>query len=400
MHSSTGFHLPHNAVKPEEVQFIIEQLDINKDYYIYSDLRALVFEKEVQMNRFQNWHSSMYKRIHKSHKLSLIYDSIKRGQKSFSELSELQYTEKKTFKQVWNEITRDYFEFFAFTGLMPSYYKGKSRETEKRHYIGFTLKKYLKKEIGFEDILYKMKFRNASKNEENITEYNVRNRPFVVSLRVMDHFKQKGYKSIDAKVLMYIVRNTIDEDKLKIDVVDPNNTSSFNEQVLDELGRGVTFINQYMLNIFGIKKVKARNIVYSLVDFDLNKYKFFMKSIFIGDRYDILEITPSFIHMLFNPSSITDQLHKEILERHGLIENNISAVDFNVDTDLTERWLAVAAINQEFSYQIEKSRKYDFEVNESDELFRRGYNIALSSNGTEYEKFLFEVLKENLVQVM
>ena len=35
---------------------------------------------------------------------------------------------KKNLNGCWNEQARDYFEFFAFTGLMPSYYKGTALE--------------------------------------------------------------------------------------------------------------------------------------------------------------------------------------------------------------------------------------------------------------------------------
>ena len=52
-----------------------------------------------------------------------------------------------------------------------------------------------KGEITFEDILFNMKYRNASKNEEHYDAYNVRNRPFVVALKIMDMYKKKGYNN-------------------------------------------------------------------------------------------------------------------------------------------------------------------------------------------------------------
>jgi len=126
--NNIGFHLPHNAVLPEEVEFIIDCIDLEKDYYLYDDLKAIIFERQVQENVFEKFHRQPYRNIQNNKTLKEVYDKIKTGEKKYADIKNLTYTDRKNVNQIWNEFVRDYVEFLAFTGLMPSYYKGKSNE--------------------------------------------------------------------------------------------------------------------------------------------------------------------------------------------------------------------------------------------------------------------------------
>lgn len=387
--NNIGFHLPHNAVLPEEVEFIIDCVNIENDYYLYDDLKAIIFEKQVQENVFKKFHKQPYRNIQNNKTLKEVYDKIKSGEKKYADIKNLAYTDRKNVNQIWNEFVRDYVEFLAFTGLMPSYYKGKSNESEKKHYIGFTLKSYKKGEITFEDILFNMKYRNASKNEEHYDAYNVRNRPFVVALKIMDMYKKKGYKEIDGRILAKIVKQTVDEDDILIDGIHPLNTSVYDEATLKEYGRGRTFLGRYFTEIFKIETTSSTPVRYNLESFNIGNYNFKEKAIYIGEQYGKLEITPNIIKMIRKPELIDDPELKEYMEEKGLIKNNEANVQFNIDTDLAERKLAIEASNDD----IDLDEVYDLALNVSDVTYNEGKVISESGKGTLYEEFLNKILK-------
>ena len=387
--NNIGFHLPHNAVLPEEVEFIIDCVNIENDYYLYDDLKAIIFEKQVQENVFEKFHKQPYRNIQNNKTLKEVYDKIKSGEKKYADIKNLAYTDRKNVNQIWNEFVRDYVEFLAFTGLMPSYYKGKSNESEKKHYIGFTLKSYKKGEITFEDILFNMKYRNASKNEEHYDAYNVRNRPFVVALKIMDMYKKKGYKEIDGRILAKIVKQTVDEDDILIDGINPLNTSVYDEATLKEYGRGRTFLGRYFTEIFKIETTSSTPVRYNLESFNIGNYNFKEKAIYIGEQYGKLEITPNIIKMIRKPELIDDPELKEYMEEKGLIKNNEANVQFNIDTDLAERKLAIEASNDD----IDLDEVYDLALNVSDVTYNEGKVISESGKGTLYEEFLNKILK-------
>ena len=324
MERVTGFHLPHNAIIPEEVEFIISLIDENEEYYIYDDLKAMMFEEEIKRDVFEKFHSGVYKNFMSNKILLSYYNHIKDGTMNYNDIKNIRYTLNKTLNGCWNEYARDYFEFLAFTGLMPSYYKGKSIESEKRHYVGNTLKRYKAGKITFSDILFNMKFRNASKNSDNIEQYDVRNRPFVVVLKIMDILKSKGYEKISADTLSYLTRNIKDEDDIDVSLINPIVRSSFSENEYKEIQRGTLFLRRHLIEGLGLKVANDRPLEFDLRGFDINKYGFKNNSIFIGDIFDDLEVTPLFLKCLAHPEKIEDIELKQHLIDLGLIdsENN------------------------------------------------------------------------------
>lgn len=391
------FHLPHNAVKPEEVEFIISLIDENKEYYLYDELKAMMFEEEVKQGCFEIFHKGMYKKFMNSSEFNALYEKVKECELSYKDLKKIPFSPQKDFNRNWNEIVRDYFEFIAFTGLMPSYYKGQSRESDKRYYIGNTLKQFKRGEITYQDILFKMKHRNASKDFSSFTkQYDIRNRPFVVALKVLDMFKQKGFKSIDGKSIIYYVIDTKNEDDLNKRDVKPINKNDFSKSDYKEIGRYTTFMRQHLtrkLNVKDLASSPKRPCVFDLTTFDINSYNFKDKAVFIGDVFEgktkNIELTPYILKCISNPSAIVDKELKEDLKELGLIDDTKPLCDFNPDTDLMSRELVELFFNEPVSIP-------ENQVSERVEVtteYREGKEISSSSDGSAYEKFLYHMLK-------
>ena len=390
---STGFHLPHNAILPEEVKFIISLIDPNREYYLYDDLKAMMFEEEIRQGVFKKFHPGMYRNFMNDERLKTYYDKVLSGELNYADVKRIPYSPRKNLNGCWNEQARDYFEFIAFTGLLPSYYKGRAIENEKRYYIGNTMKEYKAGVINYQDILFKMKFRNASKNYENIEQYDVRNRPFVVAIKVMDILKNKGYNEIDGDSLSYIIRNIKNEDDLEKEEIKaeikPINFENWSSGNRKEIGRGTTFLKRHLLEELNIELSSERPITFDLKSFNISNYTFKDRAVFIGDIYNDLEVTPLFIKYLSNPSIIQDEYIKQEMMNLGLINQNESLYDFNIDTDLIDRNLVIQAM----STQTVSEAIYSDRI-EATELYRRGKEISESGNGTLYEEFLYNFLKE------
>lgn len=390
---STGFHLPHNAILPEEVKFIISLIDPNREYYLYDDLKAMMFEEEIRQGVFEKFHPGMYRNFMTDERLKTYYDKILSGELNYADVKRIPYSPRKNLNGCWNEQSRDYFEFIAFTGLLPSYYKGRAIENEKRYYIGNTMKQYKAGVLNYQDILFKMKFRNASKNYENIEQYDVRNRPFVVAIKVMDILKNKGYNEIDGDSLSYIIRHIKNEDDLEKEEVKaeikPINFENWASGDRKEIGRGTTFLKRHLSEELNIELSSERPITFNLKSFNINNYTFKDRAVFIGDIYNDLEVTPLFIKYLSNPKIIQDEYIKQEMMDLGLINQDESLYDFNIDTDLIDRNLVIQAMSTESVTEAIYSDRI-----EATELYRRGKEISESGNGTLYEEFLYNFLKE------
>ena len=391
---NTGFHLPHNAIIPDEVKFIISLIDTNKEYYLYDELKAMMFEEEIKQHKFEIFHSGMYNNFQNDSTLKNCYLGILDGSLTYKDIKRKKYSQNKDLNGVWNEQARDYFEFMAFTGLMPSYYKGLcSSENEKRYYVSETLKKYKNKVLSYQDILFNMKFRNASKNYESIEQYNVKNRPFVSIIKIIDILKKKGIKKIDGHSLSYMVRTLNNEEDLKkpeyIDRIKKYDFSNKSDAFRKEIGRGTTFLKRHISEGLNIPLCEGKQVIYDISNFDISNYNFKERAVFIGEVYGNMEVTPLFLKYLSNPQEIDDEnIKKEMIELE-LIKDNHSLVDFNIDTDLMDRNLVMQYLNM-----IPMQDNIYSERIESTELFRIGKDISESGNGTKYEQFLFNVLKD------
>ena len=381
------FHLPHNAIIPQEVQFIIDLIDVSKKFYLYDDLKAMMFEEEIRQHMFEVFHQGMYENFRKNAKLWQMYEDILYERKQYSDVKKIPYTSKKNLNGCWNEQARDYFEFIAFTGLMPSYYKGTNGENEKRYYVGETLKQYKKGKLSYSDILLKMKFRNASKNYDAIEQYDVRNRPFYVALKIMDIFKQKGNNVVSNSTISYYVKTITNEDEIDYNEIEEIDTENWSNNLKREISRGSTFLKRHLEIGFGIQTIRiGTQSFYSLKNFDIKKYKCKSKAIFIGDYYDDIEITPKLIKALMYPTKIEDTGYKRKLIDLQFIKNNEAICDFNIDTDLADRNLV-----EQVLYSI-PTQDIVIEHVENVPYYSEGKMISESGQGTHYEKFLYKIL--------
>lgn len=386
------FHLPHNAIIPEEVEFILSLIDKTQEYYLYDDLKAMMFEQEILQDKFRIFHPGMYRNFLENANLYPIYKAILDRKAKYIDVKNIQYTSNKTLNGCWNEQSRDYLEFLAFTGLLPSYYKGRTAaDNEKRYYVGKTLLDYKDKKISYRDILFKMKFRNVSKNYDNIEQYNVRNRPFVVALKVMDILKRKGYSTVSPSSLSYLVRNITDEDHIDERFIDEIDFSKMPSNVQREASRGATFFKRHLIQGLDIPCIpRGSSYLFNLKQFNIHNYSFKERAVFIGDFYEEenIEVTPMLIKALLHPDKITDSVYKDKLIRLGMIQDNRTTVDFNVDTDLPDRNLT-AMVDVDIPVVIDYVPPTRIDATD---YFRAGKVISESGNGTEYEQFLYRQL--------
>ena len=86
------FHLPHNAIIPQEVQFIINLIDVSKKFYLYDDLKAMMFEEEIQQHVFENFHPGMYNNFQNNIVLKKMYEDILHKRKRYSDVKGIKYT--------------------------------------------------------------------------------------------------------------------------------------------------------------------------------------------------------------------------------------------------------------------------------------------------------------------
>ena len=352
-----------------------------------------MFEQEIIQDKFPEFHPGMYKNFMGDSRWREIYFAVKSGRLTYADIKNNQYTDRKTLNGCWNEQARDYLEFMAFTGLLPSYYKGRnSNSSEKRHYVGQTLKLYKQGLFSYSDILFKMKFRNVSKNYDDIEQYNVRNRPFVVAIKIMNILQQHGFEYIDPASLSYLIRTTSDEDNIDVQRIAPVDFAQMPEVTKREASRGATFLKRHLISGLGFCVVKlGQAYVFDVRRFNINDYRFKERAIFIGDYYwqEGIEVTPMLIKALLNPAKIADEQYRQKLLRLGMIDKDGALYDFNIDTDLPDINLAKMVSSDMAIHASFKSRVSCLELTDN---FKTGKAISESGDGTKYEEFLYRQL--------
>ncbi|MBR1688007.1 MAG: hypothetical protein IJ710_05660 [Prevotella sp.] len=213
------YHLPHNAIRIDEFDFLLGCINTERPYYTYAELRSLFLFEQIRQRKLESFHERYHQNLttHSDPEVSALYARI--VQMSADQLQpedtdallDVQYTQAKTFKQVWNETIRDYTEFFAFLGLLPSYYKGRRGDDGKRHYVSGLLCRYRNGEASMHDILMGFKYRNACKNEANFDMYSIEVRPFYIALRALQHYNAAGYHIVDPHIISAVVTFSQDE---------------------------------------------------------------------------------------------------------------------------------------------------------------------------------------------
>ena len=54
---SSKYHLPHNAVRIDEFNHMLNSIDLNKELYTYKELRLLFLQKHIASNKLSDFHN-------------------------------------------------------------------------------------------------------------------------------------------------------------------------------------------------------------------------------------------------------------------------------------------------------------------------------------------------------
>ena len=438
MKLSNPYHLPHNSIRVDEFDFMLKSIDLSRSYYSYNELRLLFLQKEIESNVFAIYHSAYHNNLENNCGVAVkrLYQLAKAGDVNAIEnllKPELKYTERKSFKQVWNETVRDYTEFFAFLGLLPTYYKGLGGG-ENRHYITSLLKGYVQKNTKLTDLLLAFKFRNGCKDYKNLDMYHVEVRPFVVAIEALKAYKSKGFDKVNTHIISAIVTYSKDEYQNFLNNISlfPNPTMSdeeyadnfeiYNESIKKEIRRATLLLKPYLQKFAGIDIVRHSNGDYYHITDDIYYITYPKQVAYCNGEIGDYKLTPIVGKVIY---SCLNNYDKDI-EFTELFDANFSDKDRG---NLLNCLKSIGIIDSYDSYKVKVSSfdkqyalnpytdfmsysdaRYVAEHNEmrlKDERivirdnslqseFETLRSSALGSNGTAYEENLYSFLCKNI----
>lgn len=434
------YHLPHNSVRVDEFNHMLGCIDLSKEYYYYEDLRAHILKSQLEDNSLVVFHPAYHKNLsnHKSLYIRNLYSKAceNPNPENIKKLLACQYTDKKTFKQVWNETVRDYTEFFAFLGLLTTYYKGRTGG-DKKHYVTQRLKDYRAGLISLEDLLLEFRYRNTSKDYESLSMYSIKVRPFCIALKALKYYFDKGFTKVNCHVLSAIVTYAHDEniDSLLSTFKDPTlsiedykcvfsvaDGQSF-DNVKRELGRATTLLKPYLVHL-GYASCNPKVTHYFKGSKKITDNLFSKRAAFCNGDIGNVALTPvigKIIYILY----MAAKKNKSTILLNDLFDSNIGQEDKNF---LLEELKKLGCIKNYANDSVEVAGLTNqisinpytefFDIDdcnyvqtishisfESEEMIVKRRNaaveselnslkpIALGSNGTLYEKSLYELIK-------
>ena len=439
---SSKYHLPHNAVRIDEFNHMLNSIDLNKEFYTYKELRLLFLQRQIESNTLVVFHKR-YDLNLRTHKDSIVRDVYEDAimcpnEENINRLLEVKYTPRKTFKQVWNETVRDYTEFFAFLGLLPTYYKGRARG-ENRHYISKYLIDYRNSKISLHDIVMDFKFRNASKDEDKYNMYSVTLRPFIVALKALKYFFDLGYTKVNRKIISAIVvYATNDSDEKIKDLCDsfsnPEDSlvvyeSLFGDQfksVNDELGRASTFLTPYLKEMGYIKDM-SRKAYYSPGSKIIDLTLFPRNAVYCGSQIGMsgIDLTPEVGKIIFQLLQFArdgvKSIHKTDFFDNGLdsldqefvisVLGSMGCIGYNASRGIinifpVENQFSINPFSDFYSYSdanyVNSGKKIKLDTitikrqnrySKFEEDISAIGPIANGSNGAKYEEAIYNLLK-------
>lgn len=440
---SSKYHLPHNAVRIDEFNHMLNSIDLNKEFYTYKELRLLFLQKQIASNKLSDFHNKYDQNLreHRSYIIRGIYNDaiICPSEENLNRLLEVQYTPRKTFKHVWNETVRDYTEFFAFLGLLPTYYKGRAGG-DNRHYVSDRLKCYIQGELSLEDLLLDFKFRNTSKNEDNYEMYSITVRPFVVALKALKYFFDNGFNRVNRNIISAIVvyaKNDSDSSIYELCKCFDNPESSINtycdmfasgDSVQKELGRASTFLSPYLRAMGYVEDL--RGVSYytrGMRTIDLNSFP--SQAVYCGTRIGSsgIALTPEIGQVIYQllglakkriesvPYSRVFRENMDINDQRFIVEELSSMGCISCDTN--SQTIFIHPVNKQFAinpytdfYTCSDSNfvnNIDFtRTNLEGIRFENTYQefdndisliepIAKGSNGAKYEEAIYNLLQKH-----
>ncbi len=429
------YHLPHNSVRIDEFNHMLNSIDLNKEYYYYDELRLHFLKSQIKDGTLAVFHPAYHKNLsnHNSLYIRNLYQKAvdNPNDENLKKLLACQYTDKKTFKQVFNETIRDYTEFFAFLGLLTTYYKGRTGG-EKKHYVTQRLKDYRNSLLTLEDLLLDFRYRNSSKDYESLSMYSITVRPFCVALKALKHYFDLGIRKVDNQVLSAIVTYAHNEniDSLLAAFPDPTKHIDFYkdkfpqdgfDKIKKELTRATILLRPYLAYM---GYVTVENRYYTRGTKVITNALFSDRAAYCNCDIGNVALTPVIGKIIYKMYSLAK---KNILsiKTENLFDNNIAADDksfllsefkqLGCITSYDNDNVGLAPLKQQFSinpytefFEIDDCNYVDGRFNmtfSSDEMIVRRRNeiieseldtlkpIALGSNGQLYEESLYKLIK-------
>ncbi len=437
------YHLPHNSIRIDEFNFMLNCIDLTKESYFYEELRLLFLLEEIKAGKLKIFHSTYHNNLrnHINPEVSKAYDDClcNPTKENAIALLNLKYSSKKTFKQVFNETVRDYTEFFAFLGLLPTYYKSQAGG-DKKHFVSQRLKDYMSQKISLEQLIFDFKYRNSSKDYDSLEMYSITVRPYIIALKAIKHYLSLGYELINPRVISAIVLYSKSESEEKLqelfslfikpDISDFTCYSNLFESekfdsICKELDRATLQLKPYLkeTGYVGVQKSGNKNY-YSKGEKDINELKFAKKVAFCNYHINGLTITPIVGKILYTLYFASYNNIKQI-DESNLFDKNITHDDKmyilkeleNMGCIKREKGIIyVSSIENQVSinpytefFDIEESNYVsnisELKFNDSpisvvkenkmiDDEFEKLRPLALGSNGPAYEKALYEFINK------
>lgn len=434
------YHLPHNAIRIDEFEFMLKCIDSTKPFYSYPDLRTLFFVEEVKNDVFSTFHPTPHNKLvnHSSAKIRTLYSKAVSGDTDAMERllePDIMYTNKKTWKQVWNEFVRDYTEFFAFIGVLPSYYKG-IKGGENRHIVSPLLKRFQKDEVSLEELILNFKFRNASKDYKNLDMYHIEVRPFVLALKALKFYERKGFKVVNPHIISAIVVYSQNEGKSLLNSLaafpDPCKSirdckasfAKFTDAVKKEIGRVTLFLKPYLLEIGVVKKYSWGRSSYFEICNSIYDVKYPENCVFCNGEVGKYKLTPMIGKIISSCYANPDQT----LRVDDIFDENFNDIDIisvleefkqlGIVSSYSKSEVKVSSLEKQFSINpysdfmtISEAEyvdscasmllhdKQQIVIQENLALksdLAELHSAALGSDGTLYESKLYDFLKKHL----
>lgn len=431
--NNNKYHLPHNSIRVDEFKHMLSSIDITKEYYIYEDLRLLLFQTQIIDDKFKEFHTKIHTNFlnHKNENVRKLYQTVISypTTENINLLFEIQYSDKKNFRQIFNETIRDYTEFFAFLGLLPTYYKFKS-SGEKRHYVSQLLKDYINGLVSLEEILLNFKYRNSSKDYRSIEMYELELRPFVVALRSVKHYFDLGFEKVNSRIIAAIVLYAKDENLDKFYNAFPSPNVEISEyrylfdddykKIVRELSRANLFLKPYLEHLGYVQHDAG---FYLKGKKSINSVLYPSKAVYCNMTIGSMDLTPVIGKVFYNLYNFSKQ-NKNYINKNNLFDKNITDEDSDyilnelLNLKCIERYDGDIIKLSTFENQFAINPYTDFfdiddanyvrsikEVTITDEQFVLEFKnniinsslndlkpIALGSNGEKYEEMLYHLL--------
>jgi len=256
------YHLPHNAVRVDEFNFLVSKISPETKHYKSSELQKIFLIEQVKEDKFKVFHKKPFKNFTEDNPpdkeklrkkflslenapicppqtIHIVYDKIQElgpdealewflqnrkesfrqfvsdPDRNYEEFIMTPYTSQKQWKYNWAEFVRDYIQFLSYIGIIPAYYKGWGRENEMSGEAGFVVsklgEKYINGEITLPKMLMGYKYRNALINLDSFPQYARKVRPFFSALQLLEKFKNEGILHIERNLLAALVSCIMDE---------------------------------------------------------------------------------------------------------------------------------------------------------------------------------------------